>query len=181
LGNLSGIFTLNVVNGLPFDIKECWLVIGVTHRSSGQAVSNQSNPYATQHYQAGLGGATASSTDGLIDVYHMQQLANLPAAGIHEESFPANFRVIEYNWDLARSWRNGSMTPPRISHLGGASAWLIGRIDDSPILTIDQRHSDFVPREHLHLYVQEIRPEEMPEASLFFSAEEATEPGEPGT
>ncbi|MCH8992216.1 MAG: chorismate-binding protein, partial [Acidobacteria bacterium] len=106
------------------------------------------------------------SADGLIDVYHMKGLQVLSAGATYEEAFEAEFQVIANNWDLARSWPGGSLTPPRISRMGTASAWIIGRIENSPIMVIDEQRSDFVPQEQFHLFVQEILPKDMPDADL---------------
>lgn len=175
-----GIFSLKLVNHLPFKITNCSLIIGVTHKTATQTVPGQADTYVV----ALQSGQTVTSTvDGLIDVYHTQELSALTAGGTYEDAFQANFRAIQNKWDLYRSWEDGQMIPPRISHLGAASAWLIGRVEKSPILEIDEQRSDFVPQKQLHLFIQEILPEDMPDASLFLGASEdaAIEGEEPVT
>jgi hypothetical protein len=45
-------------------------------------------------------------------------------------------------------------------------------------MVIDEHRSDFVRQNQLHLFVQEILPKDMPDASIFFGTGEdtATEP-----
>jgi hypothetical protein len=178
-GMPAGSFSLKLVNHLPFDVTECWLIIGVTHKltaqaAATQAVANQTGRYGRYGWQQS--GATVSA-DGLIDVYHMQRLQGLSAGATYEKAFEAEFQIIDYDWDMVKSWAHGSLTPPRISRMGTTSAWIVGRIENSPSIVIDEQRSDFVPQNQLHLFIQEILPTDMPDASLFFDAEtdEATE------
>jgi hypothetical protein len=166
-GMPAGVFSLKVVNRLPFDIKECWLVIGVSRKSSEQPVAEQAGPNARIRPRAGFANTVTPSATGLIDVYHKQHLHVLPAGAVREDAFQSQFQVMHNNWDLAIQLPNGSLNIPRISRFGAASAWIMGRLEHSPIMTIDEQRSDFIPQEHLHLFVQEIRPEDMPDASLF--------------
>jgi len=171
-GTPAGVFSLKVVNRLPFDIQECWLVIGVSQKSSEQLVSEQAGPNVRLRARAGWANAVTPSATGLIDVYHKRQLQVLPAGAVREDAFSAQFQVIRNNWELAIQLQNGqlpsgSLNIPRISRFGATSAWIIGRLEQSPGMTIDEQRSDFIPQEQLHLFVQEIRPEDMPNASLF--------------
>ena len=70
---------------------------------------------------------------------------------------------------------NANLLPPRISRLGTASAWIIAQVDESPILKIDELRTEFVPHHELHVFVQEILPEEMPDASLFLKPSESAD------
>jgi len=164
----AGVFSLKVVNRLPFDINECWLAIGVSHKSSEQRVSEQAGSNA--RFRPRAGWEVIPSATGLIDVYHKRQLQVLAAGAVREDKFPAQFQVVHNTWDLAIPLPNGSLNIPRISRFGTASAWIIGRLEHSPGLTIDEQRSDFIPQEQLHLFVQEIRPEVMPDAALFLGS-----------
>ena len=166
-GMPAGVFSLKVVNRLPFDIQECWLVIGASQKSSEQLVAEQAGPNAKLRPRAGSAKTVTPSTTGLIDVYHKRHLQVLPAGAVREDEFQAQFQVMRNNWDLAIQLPNGSLNIPRIPRFGAASAWIIGRLEHSPAMTIDEQRSDFIPQEHLHLFIQEIRAEDMPHASLF--------------
>jgi len=63
------------------------------------------------------------------------------------------------------------------------SAWIVGRLSESPVLQLDERHNEFTLQENgLHLFIQELRPEDMPDASLFLSPEATLHvPDEHGT
>jgi hypothetical protein len=166
-GMPSGVFSLKLVNRLPIDLTECWLVVGVTGTSSDPADFMQSSPYETLVLPAG------STETGSIDVYQIHPLQELSAGEIREDAFDAQFQVMRNDWDLAIPLPYGRMSLPRISHLGAASAWIVARIKDSDNMTIDEQHSDFVtlPDQSLHLFIQEILPEDMPDASLFIGAD----------
>ncbi len=159
----SGDFRLKLVNHLPFAFEQCWLVVGVTATTSDQAVAVSQQVYGPY----GPGGPASSPMDGLIDVYQQRSLMPLPAGAAREDSFEAEFRVLQNSWDQMIHVPGGALSPPRIPLMGSASAWIIALVKDSPILAIDERRSDFVPQEHLHLFVQQILPEEMPDAALF--------------
>ena len=62
---------------------------------------------------------------------------------------------------------DGGISLPTVDRPGAASAWIVALIEDSPIMRIDEGRSEFVPQADLHLYVQEILPEDMPDPSLF--------------
>jgi hypothetical protein len=104
-------------------------------------------------------GVTAD-VNGLMDVYHTRHLPDLAAGGNHQETFQADFQTRHddrYFW----SWPPRPVSP-RISRLGAASAWIIGSVKNSPILSFDEQRSDFVQQEEYHFFVQEILPEDMP-------------------
>jgi hypothetical protein len=167
----AGDFSLTLVNRFPFDVSDCWLVIGATRWASGQTISQQGNRSGLLSYFPRPPQAVVPTKDGLIDVYHMKQLHSLPSDEIRTESFEAEFEFKNADWDMSRTFQGGSVTPPRISRLGTASAWIIGRIQNPPGLSIDRAGTDFVPQESLHLFIQEIRPENMPDASLFLNSQ----------
>lgn len=176
----SGLMTLKLVNHLPFDLTECRLVIGVTWRLGGQIELEQANSF--QNIQDGQLQQRAEMLQlteeeaPMIDVYQMHRISKLPAGANFEEEFRTQF--IKMNaWDMNESWGSISLILPKISHLGAASAWLIGRVKNSPVLSIDEQRSDFVPQQQLHLFVQEILPEDMPDVSLFMGEKKA-EPAE---
>lgn len=159
-GTPSGTVSLMLRNHLPYDLTECWLLIGATHDPAGQVTMTQPAPLSPG-LPPGIVPTVQGQTNGLIDVYHMERVANLAAGESHESRFPVEFKVLQNNWEFHRSWRGGSLTLPRISRLGTASAWIVGRLTQSPGLSIDREHGDFVPQEELHLYFQEILPEDL--------------------
>ena len=53
--------------------------------------------------------------------------------------------------------------------MGTASAWIVGRTENPAIIAIDEGRSDFISNEHVHLFIQEILPENMPDTLQFKS------------
>lgn len=165
-----GEFRLRLVNNLGADLEDCWLIVGVTHDlpDTGQPAQ----PGRMRIVPMGRSGrltvqnVPAIQSGGPVDVYHFEGLPAIRAGETLQRSFGASF-AIQDNWDLRRTWEGGSFNPPRISRMGVATAWIVGRLKDSPGLRIDRPGTDFTPQEELHLFVQEIRPDEMPDADLF--------------
>jgi hypothetical protein len=171
-GMPQGEFSLKLVSRLPLDLTSCWLVVG----ASSYLPVNANTPPAVQ-FPGGPGQMATPSIEGLIDVYQRRQVSALAAGAAHEETFDASFQVVQNPWELSIPLPDASLSPPRINRLGTASAWIIATLEDSPMLTIDEPHSEFIPRQHLHLYIQEIRPEDMADARLFLG----TAPGAEST
>jgi hypothetical protein len=165
----SGEVTLKIVNRLPYDLIDCQLIIGVTQSVPGQPAGVQQlaigQPGRPQPMPVPL--QTTVTGIALTDVYHMGSIPGVVAGSTLQTKFPLRLQPMRNQWEFQRSWRGGSMMLPRLSRLGTASAWIVGQVSRSSNLTIDEEHSDFVPDEGLHLYIQEIRPEDIPEAFLF--------------
>ena len=114
----SGVFSLKLVNRLPFDITACRLVIGVTHTPAEQDDANQTPagqavPIDVLRLRGGSRQAAKSTVDSLIDVYHMNELQILSAGATYEEAIEADFQVLR-NIGTMVSWRNGSLRYPRL-------------------------------------------------------------------
>lgn len=181
----SGEFSLKVVNHLPFEITDCRLVIGVTQSSAGQPVVVQDGPprgfpgrvasVEALRLQMGLQTVAPSNAKGFIDVYQIKSMETLSAGASREEVFVAEFLVQQDQRGLHRLWPHGLLPLPKLSRLGTASAWIVGRVEVSPILTIDEQRGDFVLHDEQHYVIQEILPEDMPAASLFFNEPENSE------
>ena len=117
------------------------------------------------------------SPEGLIDAYHMENnVGRIPAGKKIEVSFTANFQVQYHRWDRTTSFQNAQFTLPRISRLGTANAWIIARLEDSPILNIDEQRTEFVPHQEMHLFVQEILPEDMSAAAALLLPDPSSAP-----
>lgn len=170
-GLVQGEISIKLVNHLPFEIKDCWLVIGVTQAAPSASNSINLGPGQRPQFGPGVPQSFGEPVDGKIVVYHEQRLPNIPAGTSRDEKFHSSFQDMQYNWQIAQYWPHGSDIPPRVSRVGAASAWIFGRIDDFSIMTIDQKNSDFIPYEHFHLFIQEILPEDLSDAFQFTDAE----------
>lgn len=156
---------LKLVNTLPFDLRNCTLVIGGTRRvdeyqlalqqqgNQGNMVWNNATNTWMQPAQPGL-----PANDGLADVYSRHRIGDLAAGATFEQTYDANFEILQNNWNPIQL-HDAQVTPPKIAHLGTSSAWIIGQVSASSVLQIDEQHSDFDPEEEpRHLYLQEIEP-----------------------
>jgi hypothetical protein len=161
-------FSLKVVNRLPFDLTDCWLLIGITEKSTVAANSRKPGNANFAGAPAGAGQGSAGPEEDLVDVYCVKPLGGMASGASYDHFVAADFRERSYNFQSTiRIDPRRHIPHPTISRLGTASAWIIGAIKNSPIMQIDAEHSDFNPQESTHLFIQEILPEDMPEASLF--------------
>lgn len=154
----DGEMSIKLVNRLPLDLNSVWLVVGIS-----RAAPPTASPAAQSQPQSFAPASQQNSVDGRIDSYHVQQIASLASGGTLELKFPAHFQVRQYNWQMAGHWPSGSWIPPSLSRMGTVNAWIIARLPESPILSIDEDLSDFVPHASVHHFVQEILPEEIPD------------------
>ena len=166
----GGTFSLNINNPLPFEIYDCRLVIGVSVAETNQikASRRSRNPYDPNQ-------KTASAVDNLVDVYHFEQLSGVLSSKPLEFHFPANFRLMQSYWEMHQMIPNGSQLMFRVSRMGTANAWIVGRVKNSPAIEIDEDRSDFLPQEGTHFFVQELRPEEMPNVVQFAKSQIVTD------
>ncbi len=178
----AGQFSVKVTNHLPVAVNYCRLVFAATLDISDQAdtyANVQSGQY--QWYQQQYG----TPKDGLIDIYHIEVVYDIAAGKTRTKTFEADFVAEGMNgyWNLNQDWERGSLMMPKLSRMDTTSAWIVGRLSESPVLQLDERHNEFTLQENgLHLFIQELRPEDMPDASLFLSPEATLHvPDEHGT
>lgn len=157
-GIAGGRFTLRLVNSLPYTITDCWLVIGTT--TDGAAIPTNRRSVVPRGFVQDV----PQQDSGLVDVYSNHRLSDLAAGSTLTEVIDARFERQEDAWEFSRDIGRGQVRVPRISAVTGATAWLIGRVADSPSLRIDSAGSDFMERGSLHVIVQEIDPEQFPDA-----------------
>ncbi len=158
-----GQFTLTATNHLPFDLTECQLVVGTTGVSLLAGEATESYDPRTGRLQMRNG----TSVGELFPVESMAEFGELPRSKIVTDVAISMSRSSLDNQGLS-FWRDPRWSRPRIAYDGATSAWIVGRISRSPVLSIDEQNSDFKPLQELHMFVQEILPEDMPEAWLRF-------------
>lgn len=158
---LAGTFSLKLHNRLPFDLHECWLVVGASQPASAELkAANSGSRYGGMPQMN-------DSVDGMMDVYHQQRLQDLVSGASYDIQAPSAFRSLQNPWELAQIWPSELrhrfyQQAFRISRMGEPQAWLFGRIKTSPVMTIDEQRSDFLPEDGLHLLIQEISVEDLP-------------------
>jgi len=152
-----GEFSLELVNHLPVDLRECYLIIGTTLGIS----EDEDSLLLMQNRSYGRNPVTAK--DGLIDIYHIQRVWDVQAGKSQDQSFEADFVPEGVNgyWELNKDWEGGSLNLPRLDRLGTTAGWIVARLPKSPILSLDEQHNEFTMQEGLHLFMQEIRLEDV--------------------
>ncbi|MBC7968068.1 MAG: hypothetical protein H7Z17_19330 [Fuerstia sp.] len=160
-----GKFTLTATNHLPFDLKNCQLVVSSTGVNLSETAATPSYDPRTGNYRLREGSAIGDlthveSTAAIGDLIPSQTVTH-PA--VNMVATTRNDRGIYYSGS-----QPGSESLPRIAANGATSAWIVGRISRSPILSIDELRSDFKAFEEMHIFVQEILPEDMPDEWLKF-------------
>ncbi|MFO1092628.1 MAG: hypothetical protein U0992_04835 [Planctomycetaceae bacterium] len=173
-----GTCTLKVVNHLPFDLKNCWLFIGMSRTADSIGLLSQANMYQPGAYWRRFNNRRASPAGDLVDVSMQVLMQPVRAGATMTRPFDPMFRVQQNGWERMLNMTDVRIMPPEIARLGTAGAWIVAEIEDSPIITIDRERTDFVPQEELHLYVQEIPAEELPEV---FRAVEPADSGSDAT
>lgn len=174
-GPVPGEFSLKLTNRLPFDIQEGWLVVGVSGAPDDQSATSSSSQVIVRT-PSGLMQVSAASGGNL---YQIKMLRPVAAGASLDESFTSNFVARQNDWDVSIQWDGGTLTPPRVAYPGAVNAWIIAILDESPAMTIDGQRSDFVPHDELHVYIQEIHPGNMPDASLFADGGDKSEDNGP--
>ena len=130
----SGQYHLQLKNTLDVNLFTVWVIIccGVEDKNG-----NGGEYYATVSLQDVLAGETRSN--------------------------PIEVTMDQDRWgnNTRRNWKRGSLTVPTVSKIGETNAWLVAKLKQSPGLSIRKDLSDFDLNEELHLFVQEIRPEDL--------------------
>lgn len=156
----AGSFRLKATNPLPMAVREGWLIIGCAlqnHQSNVKPLPGTLNI-----------AEVASRDEDRIEVYHRQRLQGIQAEGDIDVTFDADWSEKDY-WQLRESWFNvqggGEFSFPRLSPIETTAAWFVGRLAESPTLAVERGWSEFLVNDEIHLYVQQLRPEEIPELS----------------
>lgn len=138
---VPGQWNVSVTNRLPFDLTECQLLVttSVPHVPSNMMVASEVQ-FSPGRGEIRLGevAATASTTSSLSGI-------------------PIVVTVTHY-------WHNNRNTIELEPAFPGASdIWFAGRVHQSPLLSIDDEHSDFEQFDGIHYYLQKLSPDEIPQ------------------
>lgn len=155
----KGIFTLKLANHLDQDLMQAWLVIGTTVQNGSPDVLNMTNRIAYDRSGRRMMGQQPDP-EGNVAMYQIRPLQPVSAGKRAVVEFDAEFAMIE-EWQRVCNTDSGAFTPPGREYAGASNAWLIARVKNSPILKIEESLSDFVPREEIHLIIQQLRPEHL--------------------
>lgn len=164
--NLKGTISIKLENRLPFHLADCYLIIGTTHDCPPEStlLNPNKNNNSFNMYQDDL-----KPVDDLIDLYHVQRINGPAPENTSEADFPADFKGLQRYLNIADIQLFMPRSPFRIPYMGSTNAFLVARVTKSPIISIDEQHSDFLLQQENHLFIQELSPDEIPE-SLKYSA-----------
>lgn len=137
--SMPGQWTVSLTNRLPFDLTDCRLVVttSVPYVSSNTASAVQ---FSTGRGDLRFGDTSASAT-------MTSSLSNL-----------------QLNVTTNRYWYGKqNIIEPESDCPGSAEIWLVARVINSSLLTIDDEFSDFEQFEGVHYYMQKLTPDEIPQ------------------
>ena len=163
-GAQLGQFTLTATNHLPFDLTDCQLVVGSTGVNNSASEQDETYDPRTGRFQMRKGASVG-------DLFHVESVLAVGELPRSKTVAQMAISMIDSSVGSGANWidaSGASKSLPRVAYNGATCAWIIGRISRSPILSIDEQNSDFTPLQELHMFVQEIPPEDMPEAWLTF-------------
>ena len=138
---IPGQWTVSVTNQLPFDLTECHLLVttSVAHIPSG--------------------GGTASGLE--FSPGRGEIMLGEVAATATTSSASSNLTV---GVTTNRHWYNDQKKiEPEPSFPGASDVWFVARINQSPLLKIDDEYSDFEQFDGVHYYMQKLTPDEIPQ------------------
>jgi|GEM_PF-2006722 len=165
-GAMSGRFGVALHNQLGIDINDCRLIIcrtGVNLDQSG----------GTEGFDPRIGGTRILETGEPGSLYRIESvcpLGMLPKdqsldVGVDQFDQEQNNRYV--NQGGINVWVTWQMIP-RVPYPGGTSLWIAAQLSGSPILQIDEPHTDFEPIHDFHWFLQEIPEEDLPQSWLEF-------------
>ncbi len=138
---IPGQWTVSVTNQLPFDLTECHLLVttSVAHvPSGGMTVSGLEFSPGRGEIMLGEVAATATAS-----------------------SASSNLTV---GVTTNRLWYNyQKKIEPEPSFPGASDVWFVARLNQSPLLKIDDEYSDFEQFDGVHYYMQKLTPYEIPQ------------------
>ena len=138
---IPGQWTVSVKNQHPFDLTECRLLLttSVAHvPSGGMTVSGLKFSPGCGEIMLGEVAATATTS-----------------------SASSNLTV---GVTTNRHWYNyEKKIEPEPSFPGASDVWFVARINQSPLLKIDDEYSDFEQFDGIHYYMQKLTPDEIPQ------------------
>lgn len=155
-GPPNGQLKLQLKNKLPYVLKECVLVFGYAGALPQKSDAEKSAQAQLAPWQL------AQQPEIRSDMYLFQDLGAIDPDETRDVSFPANFRSYANRWEFQRGFSTGQIELPGIARENSTAAWLIARIEQSPIIQIDEDNTEFISDQHLHLFMQRVDPDAMP-------------------
>ena len=154
----DGEFEFRMVNHLPFDVADCQLVICAAHErleapETTSNISTNSNAYP--------GGYMSYDNSPSGYSHRILRLQRVTSGATYENIFEADFVESNDEWNGPLSQLPGRLPAPRLPQPGTVRAWIMGHLNHSPILEIDESATEFMKRSSSHWFVQEVRSEDI--------------------
>lgn len=154
LSDLSTV-EVRVDNQLPFLLSNARIMVGTT-TPPGVNSSNVADEYGYYDSQQ-----FTTSADGAEERYF-----TLPLQPIASKAQIATSADLTWQSPTSEDYHRmqvgiRNFVPPRVSRTREVTAWLIATINESPGLRIVPEDSDFYELQESHIYIQEIRPEDI--------------------
>ena len=152
--NAMGKWSVEISNQLPFDLTDCRVVL---MKSRVEVSLNSQN-----NYGFGRVAQVATPTLRIVEGSATILIETLPASA-SRSAFADGLAfqdVQQFNQGYGQS--TSANISLRATYKGATGAWFLGRISKSPLLSIDDKESDFEPLDEAHYITQEIYPEQLP-------------------
>ena len=145
---------VRVDNQLPFLLSNARILIGTTTAPGVSTNNSDERGYFNgQQFTAAADGAEERYFELPLQPIASKTQIDTSAGLTWESPTSENYHRMQVGI------RN--FVPPRVSRTGEVTAWLIASINESPGLRIVPEGSDFYELQESHIYIQEIRPEDI--------------------
>lgn len=152
--SVSGQWSMEASNLLPFDLTECRLML-----SACRAEVTTDNQNRRMY---GIPPTATTLTVRIVPGNANIILENLPASASKTSAIEGVTFYDTQAQTQGYRMNNARIIVPHAAYKGATAAWFVARISKSPLLSIDDRESDFEPLKESHYFVQEICPEQLP-------------------
>lgn len=162
---------LTIRNDLPFTLHECLLVVAY----ATEPPEDKDEPGAVEQVQLQQQPWNPPVIQVRTDLYATHTIGSIGPSESRDQTIGLGFRSMANTWDMVKGFSTGQISLPFIGRGNSAEAWLIGTMDESPIIEIDEARTEFIPDRHLHLFMQRLRPEDMPGISRLYGGDKPDE------
>ncbi|MFO1002812.1 MAG: hypothetical protein U0936_20980 [Planctomycetaceae bacterium] len=144
---VPGQWTISATNNLPFDLRECRLLLTTS-------VPQVSANYNSRAYASATTDIQFDTGRGQVNIDDLSAAATKSALGSNTAFVVRGDNV----W-----YRNRDMIEPEPAFPGASELWFIARVFNSPLLTVNDEFSDFEHLDGVHYYMQRVPQEEIPQ------------------
>ncbi len=144
---VPGQWTASLTNRLPFDLKECQLLVTTSVPQVSSNMNSGAYGLSANRVQFSTGRGDLKLGDIAASATAISSMSNLPIVV-----------TLTHYW-----YSNQNTIGPEPAFPGSSEIWLMARVYSSPLLSIDDEHSDFEEFGEVHYYLQKLNIEETPQ------------------